>query len=80
MKQIKKLFKNWDASRVLKAILSGALLISYYYNRENFFLFFGLMLGVQAVFNIGCPGGSCSTSIGKDSKPIVKTEKYEPKN
>ena len=38
------------------------------------------MLGIQAVFNIGCPGGSCNTSIDKNSKPIVKTEEYEPKN
>ena len=37
------------------------------------------MLGLQAVFNIGCPGGSCSTSNDKNSKTIVKTEKYEPK-
>ena len=80
MKQIKKLFKNWDASRIFKMVLSAALLISYYYNRENFFLFMAIMFGIQAVFNIGCPGGSCSTSIDKNSKTIVKTEKYEAKN
>ena len=80
MKQIKNYFKSWDASRILKLVLSAALLISYYYNKENFFLFIGLMLGVQALFNISCPGGSCSTSTDKNTKQIVKTDKYEPKN
>ncbi len=80
MRQIKNYFKSWDVSRILKMFLSVALLISYFYNKENFFLFIGLMLGIQAIFNISCPGGSCNTTTNKNTKPIVETEKYEPKN
>ena len=80
MRQIKNYFKSWDASRIFKMVLSVALLISYFYNKENFFLFIGLMLSVQAIFNISCPGGSCNTTTNKNNKPIVETEKYEPKN
>ena len=38
------------------------------------------MLGIQAIFNISCPGGSCNTNTNKNTNPIVETEKYEPKN
>ena len=78
MKQIKNLFKNWGATRLIRLVLAGALGIAYYYNRELIYLFAGILLGLQAVFNISCPGGSCSTNSGKEDITVVKTEKYEP--
>jgi hypothetical protein len=78
MKQIKDYFKAWDIARIIRIVLAGALLIAYYYNRESLFLFAGIVLSVQAVFNISCPGGSCSTGVDKNTKPIVDVKKYEP--
>ena len=78
MEQIKNYFKEWGATRLIRLILGGALGIAFYYNRETIYLFAGSVLTLQAVFNITCPGGSCSTNVSKEDKTIVKTEKYEP--
>lgn len=78
MKPIKNLFKDWGATRIIRLVLAGALGIAFYYNRETIYLFAGIVLGLQAVFNISCPGGSCSTPARKEDKIVVKTEKYEP--
>ena len=78
MKQIKDYFKSWDVARIIRIALGVALFIAYYYNRETLFLFAGVVLSVQAVFNISCPGGSCSTGVDKNTKPIVDVKKHEP--
>jgi len=79
MKSIKKYFIDWNFTRIIRVILAVFLGISYYYNHESIFLFGALILSVQAIFNISCPGGSCSTNYNKTNQLIVKTEKYEPK-
>jgi hypothetical protein len=78
MKQIKNLFKDWGATRIIRLVLAAALGIAFYYNRETIYLFAGIILGLQAVFNISCPGGSCSTPVRKTDTEVIKTEKYEP--
>jgi len=78
MKPIKDFFKHWGATRVIRLVLAGALGIAYSYNRELIYLFAGILLGLQAVLNISCPGGSCSTPVRKEDKEVIKTEKYEP--
>jgi hypothetical protein len=78
MEQIKNYFKSWGATRIIRLVLAGMLCIAYYYNHESLFLFGGIVLSLQATFNITCPGGSCSTNIRKDDKTTVKTEKYVP--
>jgi len=78
MKRIKDYFKGWKIARIIRLILAGALGIAYYYDRENLFLFVGIMLTAQAVFNISCPGGSCSTNYRSEEKAILKVKKYEP--
>jgi len=78
MKQLKDYFKKWDISRIIRAVLGGLLLTAYYFNKENLFLFVGIMLAFQAVLNISCPGGSCRTGVDKNTKPIVEVKKYEP--
>ena len=80
MKVLIKYFKEWNITRIIRAILAGALIISYYYSKEPFFLFIGIMLGVQAVFNISCPGGSCEPTYNSDTKNKIKVEKYKRKN
>ena len=78
MEQIKNYFKGLGFTRIFRIVLAGVLGIAYYYNRESFYLFGAIILSLQAVFNITCPGGSCETPIHKDDKAIIKTEKYEP--
>ena len=79
MKLIKTYLLEWNLIRIIKLIFAVILFISYYYNRENFFMIFGIILASQAVFNLSCPGGSCKVSTEKGTKQIVETEKYEPK-
>jgi hypothetical protein len=79
MERIKKYFSDWGAARIIRMVLGVILGIAYTYNGEKSFLFFGLILIIQAAFNITCPGGSCSTGATKNEKPLIKTEKYEPK-
>jgi hypothetical protein len=71
--QIKNYFKSWSATRIIRLVLGGMLFIAYYYNHESLFLFAGIVLTLQAAFNITCPGGSCGTNIRKKDKTIVKT-------
>ena len=78
MKQIRDYFKNWGTSRIIRIVLAVLSGIAYFYNRETIYLFGGIILTVQAAFNITCPGGSCQTNNRKESEIIVKTEKYEP--
>jgi hypothetical protein len=79
MKLIKKYFSDWNIARIIRIVLAIFLGISYYYNRESIYLFGTLVLSIQAIFNISCPGGSCSTNYAKTDSPVIKTEKYEPK-
>ena len=79
MEKFKNYFKKWSIVRIIRAVLAGALLISFYYYREFFLLFIGIMLGAQAIFNISCPGGSCETTFKSEEKPKMEFEKYEPK-
>jgi len=79
MERIKKYFSEWDFTRIFKLVFAVLLSIGYFSTHENIYLFGGIMFLVQAVFNIGCPGGSCSTGAVKSDKPIIKVEKYEPK-
>ncbi len=79
MERIKIYFKNWSVMRIIRLVLAGALLIAYYYNREFIFLFAGIILSIQAAFNISCPGGSCSANYKDDEKHKFEFNKYEPK-
>ena len=79
MKLIKKYSSDWNIARTIRIVLAIFLGISYYYNRESIYLFGTLVLSIQAIFNISCPGGSCSTNYAKTDSPVIKTEKYEPK-
>ena len=79
MKLIKEYLSDWNIARIIRIVLAIFLGISYYYNRESIYLFGALVLSFQAIFNISCPGGSCSTNYAKTDSPVIKTEKYEPK-
>ncbi len=80
MEQIKKYFSNWDITRIFKMVFAVVLLIGFFSTHDNIYLFGGIMFFIQSVFNIGCPGGSCKTNVTKSDQPIIKVDKYEPKN
>lgn len=80
MEQIKKYFSKWDIARIIRLLLALAFGAGYFFTKETIYLFASTILGLQAILNISCPGGSCSTGVSKESKPIIKTEKYEPNN
>ncbi len=78
MEQIKKYFSNWDISRIIRLVLAVAFGAGYFFTKETIYLFAGVILGIQVIFNISCPGGSCATPTTKNEKPVVEVKKYEP--
>ncbi len=80
MEQIKNYFKGWGIARIIRIVLAGVLGILYYFNHENIFLFLGMIFALQALFNITCPGGSCSTNSKSDKGPVIKVKEYDPNN
>lgn len=80
MEQIKKYFSDWNLSRIIRLVLSVALAAAYFSNKETIYLFGSVILGLQAILNISCPGGSCATDTTKNQEPIVKVKEYKPEN
>ena len=80
MKKIKDLFRDWNSRRTSQVIFGIIMVLSYLNNHEPVFLFGALIFAAQAIFNISCLGGSCSTKGTCTKPPIIKTEKYIPKN
>lgn len=77
MKTIKQLLTEWDISRIIRLVLGVILLIAYISTKENVYLGLALFFGVQALLNIGCPGGACATDNPKpDTKLPIET--YKP--
>lgn len=79
MEQIKRFLKEWNISRTIRLVLAGILFTAYYFNRENIFLFIGIVLTAQSVLNITCPGGSCKTEYKSNEKTELKFKKFEQK-
>ena len=80
MEQIKNYFKSWNFTRLFQIVMAGSLFVSYLNNHESMYLVLGIVLSLQAIFNIGCLGGSCSTVTKTTDEPKIKTTKYEPKD
>ncbi len=79
METIKKYFTAWDFSRIIKLVIGLALLTGYFSTKESMYLIGAIFFSTQAVLNIGCPGGSCTTNVPKDDeKQVMKFDKYEP--
>ena len=79
MEAIKKYFSVWDFGRIFKLLLGIGLLMGYFSTKESMYLMGAIFFSGQAVFNIGCPGGSCATNVPNDKeKKVMEFEKYEP--
>ena len=80
MKKIKDLFQDWNSRRTIQVIFGIIMVLSYLNNPEPIFLFGALFFTIQAIFNIGCAGGSCTTNSVNPNAPLIKTEKYIAKD
>ena len=81
MEAIKRYFSSWDLSRIIRIVLGVAMGIGYLSTNESIYLIGAIVFTLQAVFNMGCFGGACSTNIPEAKhKQIIKIDKYEPKN
>lgn len=78
MQLLNELKHNWSLSRILKGLVGISALISYFISHDDVYLLIGSVLSAQAIFNITCPGGACSTNNKHTDKPLVKIKKYEP--
>ncbi|MBP1675985.1 MAG: hypothetical protein H6Q20_544 [Bacteroidetes bacterium] len=79
METIKKYFSAWDAARVIKAVVAVGLLIGYIVTKESLYAFGAAFFGFQALLNIGCPGGACTSNVPENKeKQVMKFDKYEP--
>ena len=74
---IKKLLSGWDFARFFKLGISLALLAGYFSTKESFYLAGAAFLGVQAILNIGCPGGACQTPTIESKTPPMKFKKLD---
>lgn len=80
MKRIKNYLQNWDNTRLIKLILSLVLFAAYSIYPIQLLMAFAVILSVQAVLNLSCPGGSCNVPVKKNTETTIKTEEYNPKN
>lgn len=79
MKSLKAYFKRWDFTRYFRLGISLVLIFGYFATSESMYLFGSLFFAVQAVFNVGCMGGNCSTHVPvKEDKKVMEIETYTP--
>jgi hypothetical protein len=73
-----RLTQNWHLVRILQLAMGLLLVGSYFfYLQDGITLAFGLILMVQAFFNIGCLAGACLTprqQRPRDTSTMEETE------
>lgn len=74
---LKKLLSGWDFARFFKLGISLAFLAGYFSTKESLYLAGAAFLGVQAILNIGCPGGACQTSVTESKTSPMKFKKLD---
>lgn len=76
---IKAYIAKWDFTRLFRLLLAVALFIGYFSTKENIYLMGGILLGAQALLNIGCAAGNCQTRVPVDKEPTMKFKKLGEK-
>lgn len=75
---IKTISSNWHFMRVLRVLLSLAILVQSWYAKDSTTAVIGLMLLVMGLFNIGCCGpAGCYTPIKKKKEVSPNEPVYE---
>lgn len=69
MKAIRAL-RQWHWIRITALLAAMFFLFDFARSQDLAALFFGLFIGLQAVFNVGCVAGACTPSKA-ESKPIA---------
>lgn len=60
--------KHWSGMRLLRLIVAVGCIIAFFENHEAVILIIGIVVLIQAIFNIGCSNGACAIpSDGKQS-------------
>lgn len=70
------IFKNWNAWRVIRLVLSIIFVVAGFMNADYFLVAGGVFILFQSVFNTGC----CATGNCSDGSCEVKYEKVKIKN
>ncbi len=75
---VKIITGNWHFMRVLRVVLSLAILVQSWYAKDSTTAIIGLMLLAMGLFNIGCCGPSgCYTSVKKKKSAPSNEPVYE---
>ncbi len=70
--------QSWHLVRILQLAMGSLLLGSYFFYRpDGITLAFGIVLLLQAVFNISCVGGACATPPARDRKTGYSEEEAD---
>ncbi|MEA4937092.1 MAG: hypothetical protein VB102_10690 [Paludibacter sp.] len=74
---LRRYFSRWDFTRIFRLLLGAGLFTGYFSAGETIYLFGGVIFSLQAILNIGCPGGSCETKTKKSDSPVMEFKKLE---
>jgi hypothetical protein len=70
-------WRSFDAMRLLRIFLSGAVMVQGYQDKQSSFILLGLMFLLMTLFGVGCcSGGSCFVRT-KSSDNLPPTAKEE---
>lgn len=75
---VKNYISGWNFIRVFRLLLSLGLFAGYFYAKESIYLLGGIIIGIQAVLNVGCPGMNCNTRVPDNKNtPVMKFEELK---
>ncbi len=70
---------GWNFTRLLRLLLAMALFGAFFSTKEQLYAVAGSFLGMQALLNLSCPGGSCAPAAKPTQKQVMKFKKLELK-
>jgi hypothetical protein len=65
---LKHLLSNWHFMRILRLVLSIAIIYEAWETKTPFFALMGAPFLLQAIFNEGCNGAACGVPAAKTRK------------
>lgn len=57
---MKAIFQGWNVMRILRLVLSIAIIVQGIISKDVLFISLGVIFGGMAIANMGCPGNSCT--------------------
>lgn len=68
---------KWDFTRIFRLLLGAGLFTGYFSAGETIYLLGGVIFSLQAILNIGCPGGSCEVKTKRSDSQTMEIKKLE---